>query len=178
MSSNGQSVTAQCTNTVTIGNGYNTTENTNGGLTVGCAADVATARIGQPVTWSVEAVGGNGNYTYAWSGTDGLAGSQTSVATTYESTGSKQAVVIVTSSSGQTASKSCTPISVIGNGGGAGNGSGNTTVTPSNPNTNNSGLSAASLFSLANIPWGWVAVLIILVLFGTVMYMLFNKNKI
>jgi hypothetical protein len=31
---------------------------------------------------------------------------------------------------------------------------------------------------LSNIPWGWVAVLIILVLFGTVLYLLFNKHKI
>jgi Mg2+ and Co2+ transporter CorA len=34
------------------------------------------------------------------------------------------------------------------------------------------------LFSLQNIPWGWVAILIILVLFATVLYLLFNKEKI
>lgn len=173
-SNSGQSVTAQCTNTVTIGGGSNAGNGNE--LTIGCAADVATTREGTPVTWSVEAIGGSGTYTYTWSGTDGLTGSQSSVATAYESAGQKQAEVIVTSSNGFTGSKSCTPITVLGAGGG--NGSGSTNVTPPTTTTNNSGLSAASLFSLANIPWGWVAVLVILVLFGTIMYLLFNKSKI
>ncbi len=174
-SNSGQSVTAQCTNSVLIGNGYNGNNNNTNGLTIGCASGASNVPVGTPVTWSVEVTGGSGSYTYAWSGTNGLAGSQSSVATTYTTPGVKQAVVIVTSSNGMTGSQSCTPLTVIGAGGNGGNGSGSATVTP---NTNNSGLSAASLFSLSNIPWGWVAVLIILVLFGTVMYMLFNKNKI
>ena len=182
-SNNGQSVTAQCTNSVVIGNGsYNGNGNNGNGLTIGCAAGASDVSVGTPVTWSAEVTGGSGTYTYAWSGTDGLAGSQTSVATTYETPGVKQAVVIVTSSNGMTGSQSCTPLKVLGGGNGGngsnvGTGSTGTTVTPA-ANANNSGLSAASLFSLANIPWGWVAVLIILVLFGTVMYMLFNKSKI
>ena len=42
----------------------------------------------------------------------------------------------------------------------------------------NTSLSAASVFSLGNVPWGWVAVLVILVLFATVLYLLFNRTKI
>jgi hypothetical protein len=188
--SNGQSVTAQCTNSVNVGNyNYNYTNtytnttitNTNGALNVGCAADTASARVGTPVTWSVEALGGSGTYTYAWSGSDGLAGSQSSVVTSYGTSGQKSAVVIVTSSNGQTASKSCPAITVTSgvpvNYGSNNSGSSQNTNASQN-NSNNSGLSAASLFSLSNIPWGWVAVLIILVLFGTIMYLLFNKNKI
>jgi hypothetical protein len=37
---------------------------------------------------------------------------------------------------------------------------------------------AASFFSLKNLPWGWVSFLVILVLFVTVMYLIFNKNKV
>jgi Mg2+ and Co2+ transporter CorA len=31
---------------------------------------------------------------------------------------------------------------------------------------------------LKNVPWGWVAILIILVLFATVVYLIFNRPKI
>ncbi len=37
---------------------------------------------------------------------------------------------------------------------------------------------AASFFSLASIAWGWVALLIILVLFITVIYLIMNRHKI
>jgi hypothetical protein len=47
-----------------------------------------------------------------------------------------------------------------------------------NTNQNPNGLSAAALFSLKNVPWGWVAILIILVLFATVVYLIFNRPKI
>ena len=53
-----------------------------------------------------------------------------------------------------------------------------TTVTPSAQVTTNNAQSASSVFSLSNVPWGWVAVIIILVLFATVMYLLFNRPKI
>jgi hypothetical protein len=37
---------------------------------------------------------------------------------------------------------------------------------------------SASLFSIKNISWGWVSFLVILVLFVTVIYLIFNKNKV
>jgi hypothetical protein len=37
---------------------------------------------------------------------------------------------------------------------------------------------ANSFFSMKNVPWGWVAFLVILVLFVTVLYLIFNKSKI
>ena len=46
------------------------------------------------------------------------------------------------------------------------------------PQANGNALSAASLFSLANIPWGWVSILVILLLFATVLYLIFNKSKL
>ena len=33
-------------------------------------------------------------------------------------------------------------------------------------------------FTLSNVPWGWVAALVILILFATVLYLLFNRQKI
>ena len=186
--SDGQSLTVNCSNIVTVGvqnytNG-NPSSNSNG-LTVGCAADAKTVAIGAPVTWSVEATNnGNddGGYRYSWTGTDGLSGSQTSVSTAYETTGNKSASVTVTSSNGQTVTQACdSSVTVVNSGTYINNpiGRANTrTNLASNANSNNSSLFAGSLFSLANIPWGWVAVLIILVLFGTVLYLLFNKHKI
>jgi len=50
-------------------------------------------------------------------------------------------------------------------------------VTTASP-LNNAAMSANSYFSLASVPWGSVAVLMILVLFCTVMYLLFNRQKI
>ena len=50
-----------------------------------------------------------------------------------------------------------------------------------NPNNNsqyNNSLPASPLFSLSNVPWGLVAILVILVLLFTVIYLIFNKNKI
>jgi hypothetical protein len=47
----------------------------------------------------------------------------------------------------------------------------------SNPTSTNP-LAAATYFSLANVPWGWIAILIIILLFATVLYLLFNRQKI
>jgi hypothetical protein len=47
-----------------------------------------------------------------------------------------------------------------------------------NPNKNGSNQAALSFLSLQNVPWGSVAVLVILVLFATVLYLIFNKRKI
>ncbi len=52
------------------------------------------------------------------------------------------------------------------------------TQDSNNSQTANVPTSAMSLFSLSNIPWGWVGILVILVLFATVMYLLFNRPKI
>lgn len=156
-------------------------------LQVSCYPNKDSATVGSLVTWNAEVTGGYGNYIYAWTGTDGLSSSLSSVAKTYSTSGSKSATVTVTSSNGQSATQACSgtveisrpvvvqPVTYVA-----------PIVYPNNnqqqqyynPNTQNTDISAASLFSLANIPWGWVIVLIILVLMFTVMYLIFNRNKI
>ncbi len=153
---------------------------TAGGLQIACFPDKVSAKVGASVTWAIEAIGGNGNFTYAWTGSEGLSSNQSSVITTYGTTGQKSATVTVTSSNGQTITQACgSKVNIT-----------SAYVAPrptnnnyQNPQINNqyqqdNSLSAASLFSLKNVPWGWVAVLVILVLMFTVMYLIFNRNKI
>ncbi len=145
-------------------------------LDIGCYVDPANSRVNQPVTWTAEVTGGAAPFTYSWTGSDGLNGSQASVTKYYQSAGSKSAVVSVTSADGKTGTHACTNTATVSSGTGT-----TRPVTPTKPvapTNTNSNLSAASLFSLSNVPWGWVAILVILVLFATVMYLLFNKQKI
>ena len=203
VTSDGQTVTKMCSNSIDIGSiyynqnysyypdyGYNQnyTYNQNyvyspataGGLQIACFPDKVSARVGTSVTWAVEAIGGNGNFTYAWTGSEGLSSNQSSVITTYGTTGKKSATVTVTSSNGQTITQACgSKVNIT---------SAYAAPRPANYNNQNpqinnqyqqdNSLSAASLFSLKNVPWGWVAVLVILVLMFTVMYLIFNRNKI
>jgi hypothetical protein len=91
----------------------------------------------------------------------------------------KSAVVTATSASGRSQSKACgntvtvksayTATSV------AKAPAAPVAVTPAVPNNN---LSAAALFSLQYVPWGLVAVLVIIILFITVLYLIFNRKKI
>ncbi len=198
--SNGQAVSAQCSNAVTIGSSltnyynYNTQypsatqyPSTLGstGLQVACAADKINARVDVPVTWNAEAIGSgySSGFTYAWTGTDGLSGSQSSAITVYTTPGIKSAIITVTSPNGQSQSKACMNTVSIKSLATATN---DTTVSTGTnvPNVNKSAplpataMSAAALLSLQNIPWGWIAVLVILILMGMVFYLLFNKKKL
>lgn len=177
--SDGQTVTQSCSNSVNIGtsnNQYNNNQfnNSNSGLQTACYPDKTTARIGTPVTWYAEAVGGSGNYTYTWSGTDALYGSQASTLKTYGSAGTKVGSVTITASNGQSTVQSCSGSVYI---------QGDTVTSTSkvsvnDNNSNNGALTAASLFSLSNVPWGWVVVLVIMLLVATIIYLVINKNKI
>jgi tripartite-type tricarboxylate transporter receptor subunit TctC len=175
--SGSQSITRDCNGGVTIGsqndNNYYSNNN-NGNFEIACFADADRVRVGVPVTWGVEAVGGNGDYSYSWTGSEGLSGSQRSAVTSYGSTGTKNATVTVTSG-GRSATKLCGNVVTVVSG--ATTGGGNTTVKTDTTNTDSTGLSAASLFSLKNVPWGWVAILVILVLFAMVMYLLFTRRE-
>ena len=154
---------------------------TNGGnLVAACFADRTTATVGTPVTWSVEVVGGTGQYSYSWSGTNGLAGTGASAIQSYSTVGQKNATVLI-NSGGQTISQSCgdsvnvhayvaqaptyrAPAPAVNNA---------SNQNQNNPNT----LSANSLFSLGYIPWGWVAILIIIILGVAVFYLIFNRHN-
>jgi hypothetical protein len=79
----------------------------NNGLSATCFANPTFANINQTVTWRVNVSGGNGyNYSYNWSGTDGLSGSGDSISRAYGTTGTKQANVTVYAN-GQSVTTSC-----------------------------------------------------------------------
>lgn len=82
-----------------------------GPLAVSCLANPNPQSIDNSVTWSANASGGEGSYTYAWSGSDGLTGSASSVQKTYSTTGMKSASVLVTSGA-QANSVACTALEV------------------------------------------------------------------
>ncbi|MDE2041269.1 MAG: PKD domain-containing protein [Patescibacteria group bacterium] len=156
-------------------------------LDVGCYADPTNATVNQPVTWNVEVTGGQAPYTYSWTGTDGLSGSQASVIKYYTTTGAKNAIVSVSSADGRTAVRSCSNQLTISPTyrpaakapAKASNQQPMAAAPSATPvSVANSALVAGPYLSLANVPWGWVAVLVILVLFATVLYLMFNRDKI
>lgn len=65
-------------------------------LTVTCAVSPSNPHINDSVNWSASASGGT-NYTYSWSGTDGLSGTSQSIQHSYGSSGTKNGTVQVTS---------------------------------------------------------------------------------
>lgn len=76
-------------------------------LTVTCSANKTTLSTGQSVTWTAYTTGGDGNYTYSWSGTDGLSNTSSTFTQTYTSIGDKNATVTVTSG-GVVVTQNCT----------------------------------------------------------------------
>ncbi len=100
-------------------------------ISVSCSADRSNVNVGDSVRFISTVSGGNGNYSYTWSGTDGLSGSSGSVSKTYSSSGTKNATITV-SSSGSVRSANCStnvvqnPIDAY------------CTVSPSNPNVGDS----------------------------------------
>lgn len=188
--SGGQTVTQTCSNTVSVGGAYAAFADQNAqvssassGLDIGCYADPSTAYVGQPVTWNAEASGGSSPYSYSWTGSDGLSGSQGSIIKYYGSTGDKSAIVSVTSADGKTGTRSCTnSVTVRSVSSGYVRPSPSQSPQPSpyaSPSPSPSyDQGATSFLSLSNVPWGWIAVLVILVLFATVIYLLFNRPKI
>lgn len=219
--SDGQTVTQGCSNTVNVVNTYYdpypttyqqqiypayAVGNSNKGLDIGCYVDPTNAKVNQPVTWSAEVTGGMAPYTYSWTGSDGLTGSQSSIIKYYNTTGSKSAIVTVTSADGKSAVRACSNSLTIAGATTAAkvvykappkkevqrvdcctvelqkqnqsNNQNNNVVGDNQSNGQNYNQTASSLFSLSNVPWGWVAILIMLVLFFTVIYLLFNRTKI
>lgn len=78
-------VTAQCSPSLTI------TENPALNIDINCSVTDTSINVGESVTWSATYSGGTAPYTFAWSGTDNLSGSGTSVSKTYTSAGTKAA---------------------------------------------------------------------------------------
>ena len=76
-------------------------------LDASCMASQSSAYVGENVIWSATGVtGGNGNYTYSWTGTDGLYSNSYSVYKTYDTAGTKFAYLTVYSN-GQSITRTC-----------------------------------------------------------------------
>lgn len=188
--SGGYSVTQSCSNSVNVYTYNNYPQYPQypvyqGNLDIACYAENRNISVGQTAVWKAEATGGVAPYTYIWSGSDGLSGTGSVLSKTYSSAGNKAAVLTVRSADGRQETRDCS-----------------TSVTVSSPtpvakapvkdkcdskhcddrydryDNGRNNMSAASLFSLQNVPWGWVAVLVILLLFFTVLYLLYNRPKI
>jgi len=153
-------------------------------LDIGCFVDPTNAKVNQPVTWNAEVTGGVGPYRYSWSGSEGLSGAASSVIKFYDTPGTKSAIVTVTSADGRTGTRACSSALTVAS---AYKAPAKAVVKATPAPTvqaqatsaaEASNVAAVSLFSLSNVPWGWVAVLVILVLFFTVLYLLFNRTKI
>lgn len=83
-------------------------------LQVSCRPNTYSAVLNTQVGWSAVGTGGNGVYTYSWSGTDGLSGNANSVLQTYSTEGTKTASITVTSN-GQTVTANCGSIYIYAN---------------------------------------------------------------
>lgn len=170
--------------------------NSNNNLDIGCFVDPTNAKVNQPINWTAEVTGGIAPYTYSWTGSDGLTGTQSSVIKYYNTVGSKSAIVSVTSADGKTGTKACSNAITITSAYKApvvaktvkSNTpkvedskpvvTSNVEVSNPTPAPTNSNISASSILSLNNVPWAWVAIIIILMLLFTVMYLVFNKKNI
>ena len=93
--SNGHTINVNCGSIVV--NQYQTVV---GGITASCYANVASAVVGTPVTWTAVVNGGNGNYSFSWTDNNGVS-TQSSTGptftTTYPIAGSKAPRLTVSS---------------------------------------------------------------------------------
>ncbi len=94
-----QSITRNCTTVI-----ENEAEEN---LNVSCIPNGDEYEIDERVTWQAIVSGGNGSYTYDWSGTDGLSGTSRTVSQRYDDEGTKRADVTVRSGDGQTKTANC-----------------------------------------------------------------------
>ncbi len=176
---------------------YSIVSQNNNSLNISCFADPATTSgLNQPVNLISQVSGGTAPYTYSWSGSDNLSGTLSSIIKYYSTAGEKTAIVSVTSSDGKTGTGTCANTVAVS---GAINtedntGTNSTTIEQiQNDQTDNGQatssqqqgssqdngqLTASALASASGIPWGWIAVLIILVLFAIMMYLLFDRQKV
>jgi hypothetical protein len=149
-----------------------------GGVSVTCSADPSSVTTNQPVTWTAQVAGGVAPYTYSWSGSNGLTGSQRSVTQYYISPGQENAIVSVTSSDGSSAVHACSlsvaPIYANTGYGSTANSAqqqSNQSNSPVNPNA------AAAVLATGSISWGSIAFIIIVIMLIAVAYLLVERRK-
>jgi hypothetical protein len=71
-----------------------------------CRISTSTAYVGDPITWTATSSGGDGSFTYQWSGA--VSGNQVSTTTVYSIPGLKQAYVTISSNGTSTQTGYCT----------------------------------------------------------------------
>ena len=89
----------------------NSVEVKNSKLSASCSVDLTAGQTetgdgdGTEFIWTAKASGGASDYSYSWSGTSGLSGSEETIATTYSESGNKVAYITVTSGEESVTSK-------------------------------------------------------------------------
>lgn len=78
-------------------------------LSATCRTAPSSVRTNTPVTWTVQATGGSGNYTYKWNGANMDQSTAPTVTVSYGSIGTKNATVTVTSGN-ETTEASCSVV--------------------------------------------------------------------
>lgn len=74
-----------------------------------CSVDVSHAETGDVVEWRAMGDGGDGYYSYTWSGTDGLSSVYPTITKIYNTSGTKTAKVII-SSNGESVTRNCSVV--------------------------------------------------------------------
>lgn len=77
-----------------------------------CVGSPSTVNTGQTVTWTATATGGDGSYTYAWTGDNSLGGTAAATSTSYSTAGTKNAQVVI-SSAGKSVTKTCSVVVTV-----------------------------------------------------------------
>ena len=75
----------------------NTSGTSDTSITASCSASPSSVVAGTPITWTAIAGGGNGVYTYSWSGTNSLSGTASSYQRHIQPRAQKRATIAVTS---------------------------------------------------------------------------------
>lgn len=78
-------------------------------LTGSCTTDIKRGVEGDVVTWTSQGVGGNGYYSFKWTGTDGLTSNYPTIGKRYTTAGTKTGTVEITSNY-QTITRTCTVV--------------------------------------------------------------------
>ncbi len=106
--SNNQLAVNYYNNGVYYPNGYYGNNATNySAMSGSCVVSYTGSGINTPVTWSATASGGSGSFSYSWTGSDNLYGNGQSITGMYATAGYKTATVTITSTDGQSISRSC-----------------------------------------------------------------------
>jgi hypothetical protein len=81
--------------------------NNNDDIQVSCYGEPNDPQTGERVRWYADVTGGDGDYTYDWTGTNSLNSSAENPTKTYSSTGTKKATVTVTDGNDNEATDTC-----------------------------------------------------------------------